>query len=651
MSASSSAPAAAPHAVSERRLLWKIDLLLMPLMTIAYGLQFYDKAILASASIFGILKDLELSVVHPGTPPQDVAPALLHRHLGVLLGLPRGGASHGAPRPALPSQRLPRLRYSAVGLHRHPYPRHHQLARPHRTALLPRRHRELRQSRLYPHHSLVVQAIRAAAQARNLVLGYGPLLHLLRSGQLRPGQGRDTSGGQAACVEVHVPLCRLAHHPVRSAHAVAPAVVATRRCAAQHPRGTTAFRPNKRASQWAGCAPTSPARPSSTTMPRCAPAMPRRTNTMKKDDSAPDTPAEQVVLNDRLAALNVSASTSGVRQRWNGAQIKEALMDYKIYIFFLQAIAIYICNGGVTAFGAYIIKSFGYTSLRSIILQTPRRRHDGGIDLCVDAGGAQGAQLALGVAHAHVSAGDCGRGHDLEGRLVESCHPACGLLSAAHLWRTLRPHAVAQYGECGWCDQAVGHFGVCVCRLQCGQHRGAVSDHCIGGTEALPHHVCRHHHVHGHYHRPHRAARCWAVVAEQGEETGEGEGGQVETRGGRDQEARHPRRLDRLAEPVLRVRLLDAHSFTVFLKRIVEISSTACGCGVRCEARHCVQAEVFAGLGANLVQVLMQGPMGLRMHTASALASTIHSSSPSVLMVTLAIAWRDGYARCACRAE
>ena len=68
MASTSTAPAAS--AVSERRLLWKIDLLLMPLMTIAYGLQFYDKAILASASIFGILKDLDLAVVHPGRPPK-----------------------------------------------------------------------------------------------------------------------------------------------------------------------------------------------------------------------------------------------------------------------------------------------------------------------------------------------------------------------------------------------------------------------------------------------------------------------------------------------------------------------------------------------------------------------------------------------------
>ncbi|SOV03300.1 related to DAL5 - Allantoate and ureidosuccinate permease [Ustilago sp. UG-2017a] len=76
-------------------------------------------------------------------------------------------------------------------------------------------------------------------------------------------------------------------------------------------------------------------------------------------------------LKDNLASLNISASTSGIREHWNISQVKEAFLDYKLYIFFLQAISIYICNGGVTAFGAYIIKSFGYTSLRSIILQTP----------------------------------------------------------------------------------------------------------------------------------------------------------------------------------------------------------------------------------------------------------------------------------------
>lgn len=50
---------------AQRRLLWKQDLLLMPLLTVTLGLQYYDKAALGSAAAFGILKDLQLQ--HNGT--------------------------------------------------------------------------------------------------------------------------------------------------------------------------------------------------------------------------------------------------------------------------------------------------------------------------------------------------------------------------------------------------------------------------------------------------------------------------------------------------------------------------------------------------------------------------------------------------------
>ncbi|BDD63055.1 hypothetical protein MPDQ_003658 [Monascus purpureus] len=45
-----------------RRVLWKIDLFLIPAMVIGYGLVYYDKAILGSAALFGMTKDLQLSV-------------------------------------------------------------------------------------------------------------------------------------------------------------------------------------------------------------------------------------------------------------------------------------------------------------------------------------------------------------------------------------------------------------------------------------------------------------------------------------------------------------------------------------------------------------------------------------------------------------
>ncbi|KAL7423621.1 hypothetical protein Q5752_001202 [Cryptotrichosporon argae] len=50
----------------ERKLLWKLDLLLMPLLTVTLGLQYYDKAALSSAASGGILADLGLSVTHNG---------------------------------------------------------------------------------------------------------------------------------------------------------------------------------------------------------------------------------------------------------------------------------------------------------------------------------------------------------------------------------------------------------------------------------------------------------------------------------------------------------------------------------------------------------------------------------------------------------
>lgn len=65
-SQSSAAESASVSSISEdappsRRLLLQTDILLMPLLTIAFGLQYYDKAILGSATLWGILTDLNVS--------------------------------------------------------------------------------------------------------------------------------------------------------------------------------------------------------------------------------------------------------------------------------------------------------------------------------------------------------------------------------------------------------------------------------------------------------------------------------------------------------------------------------------------------------------------------------------------------------------
>ena len=71
----------------------KIDLFLMPAMIFGYGLVYYDKAILGAAVLFGMTKDLELSVVvdATATPPvvstQRLSWATSLFYFGMLAGL------------------------------------------------------------------------------------------------------------------------------------------------------------------------------------------------------------------------------------------------------------------------------------------------------------------------------------------------------------------------------------------------------------------------------------------------------------------------------------------------------------------------------------------------------------------------------------
>ncbi|KAL8632432.1 hypothetical protein Q9189_001807 [Teloschistes chrysophthalmus] len=78
--------------VVQRRVLRKIDLFLIPLMWIGYGLVYYDKAILGGAVLFGMTKDLKLSVVDRSTKPpttstQRLSWATSMFYFGMLAGL------------------------------------------------------------------------------------------------------------------------------------------------------------------------------------------------------------------------------------------------------------------------------------------------------------------------------------------------------------------------------------------------------------------------------------------------------------------------------------------------------------------------------------------------------------------------------------
>lgn len=79
--------------VVERRVRRKIDMFFMPTFIIGYGLVYYDKAILGSASLFGMTADLHLSVVvnattkPPTTSTQRLSWATALFYFGMLAGL------------------------------------------------------------------------------------------------------------------------------------------------------------------------------------------------------------------------------------------------------------------------------------------------------------------------------------------------------------------------------------------------------------------------------------------------------------------------------------------------------------------------------------------------------------------------------------
>ena len=68
--------------VVEKRVLRKIDLFLIPAMIVGYGLVYYDKAILGSAVLFGMTKDLALSKVDTSTRPPTTNTSRLSWEIG-----------------------------------------------------------------------------------------------------------------------------------------------------------------------------------------------------------------------------------------------------------------------------------------------------------------------------------------------------------------------------------------------------------------------------------------------------------------------------------------------------------------------------------------------------------------------------------------
>ncbi|KAF1954709.1 MFS general substrate transporter [Byssothecium circinans] len=76
---------------------------------------------------------------------------------------------------------------------------------------------------------------------------------------------------------------------------------------------------------------------------------------------------ERVVAVERLRK-----GQTGVRcQKIKMSQVKEAFLDIKLWLVFIMMASAYTVNGAVSGFGPLIVSTFGWSSLESILLQFP----------------------------------------------------------------------------------------------------------------------------------------------------------------------------------------------------------------------------------------------------------------------------------------
>ncbi|KAL8832747.1 MAG: hypothetical protein Q9191_000084 [Dirinaria sp. TL-2023a] len=89
----------------------------------------------------------------------------------------------------------------------------------------------------------------------------------------------------------------------------------------------------------------------------------------------PDSPVSAKLLSPvqrRMAAERLKENQTGVENKHIKAyQIKEAFLDYKLYLFFLLGVVGNIPNGGISNFGTIIIKGFGFSTLVTTLMQVP----------------------------------------------------------------------------------------------------------------------------------------------------------------------------------------------------------------------------------------------------------------------------------------
>lgn len=85
--------------------------------------------------------------------------------------------------------------------------------------------------------------------------------------------------------------------------------------------------------------------------------------------SSPDTTGYFNEEERSAAVYHIAANQSGIHNsQFKWSQFREALLDIRLYIYFMGWVCLCIVNGGITTFGNQIIKSFHYDSKQSSLL-------------------------------------------------------------------------------------------------------------------------------------------------------------------------------------------------------------------------------------------------------------------------------------------
>lgn len=284
----------------ERRLLWKIDLMLMPLLFISYGLQYYDKAAMGNAAVFGLLEDLDLS----SKRYSNATSAFYWGYITSLLVHPYA------------LQKLPIGKYLSISI------------------------------LIWGALTIVTIAIHSypGIMVQRVILG-------IVEAVVSPG-----------FVILSSMWYKKSEQPIRLAIWYSSTGIFTIFSGAlNYGIGSAASKPSSTLAPWKAIYVFA----GGWTM----------LHAILMFFILPDNPLKARLLSHQermLAVARIRENMTGIEsQRWKWSHVIECFRDPQIFAYFLLSTSIYMVNGPVTAFGTQIIKSFGYSSLKTILMTMP----------------------------------------------------------------------------------------------------------------------------------------------------------------------------------------------------------------------------------------------------------------------------------------